>query len=134
MSEKRQLIVYNSNNPKELFTCLQLKKDDLGIYVVTGDHYSIIEATCEGGPYLSFFRDTPEIFYTFFKAANPLDAIGDDAWYNLHQTCLRYDEKQRDIVSTILRKICEMELRAQAEEKKEKRKHAPDKGDSEKNK
>lgn len=133
---KRQLIVYNSNKPKELFTCIRVDETGSVLPKISSAEYAIIEATCQNGPYLAFFRDSPDAFYTFSlcNEAYTQKLEEKDCWFNLNLTCLAYDPKQQEIVSSLLRKLCEIELGAQAAKKGDKPKRAPDKDGSEKTK
>jgi hypothetical protein len=108
-NNRKQLVVYNANKPTELFTVLfcNMRKS---AECVTVKQYETIQRECDGGPYLCFFRDEPDAFYTFLKMVHPLDCLGENPSYGLLLTKIRYDEKQQEIVACLLRKICELEL------------------------
>lgn len=113
---KRQLIVYNTNNPAEHFTCISVEDSEGTAPFISRDEFAIIEATCLDGPYLCFFRDDPEKFYIMrhFHPSDENDPVACELWI----TMLHNDEMQQNITSEILRRICEAELKTTADKKR----------------
>lgn len=109
MPKKTSLVIYNANNPKELFTCL--KVPDPGIddsTVLNLDQMEIVKVTCHEGPYLAFYRSWPDRFFSLGYIYNEK---GEPESVTVIQNCLLNDDKQRDIVATILGKITKQSIK-----------------------
>jgi len=104
-TKKMSLIIYNANEPTEKFTCLKVDEPGMMPAELNKDQMAIVHATCDEGPYLAFYRDWPNTFYTlvnrYGKENRKLECV------EVVRNCLIYDETQALIVATILRKLTE---------------------------
>jgi hypothetical protein len=100
---KSLLIIYNANTPKEKFTCLKVDEPGMQSVNLNTDQMEIVQATCGDGPYLAFFREWPNTFYTLHRRYNSETKALEHV--EVVQNSILYDDKQAEIVATILRKL-----------------------------